>query len=284
METIIELYNESYGKNVPRKQVIESTILGEINRVTDISNMDSIDKWYLNRMDETDIVPKTIIDSLTISDNYINTIENHIATLLNNARNDIKNKKNKIIEKIEKRNKSIESEKQTDIINSNIEHIILKRIQLLPDELIRCISNYAFTPSIRLIFIKQNYLSLHKFINTIKSPNLIKLIPSIKTIVYKINRMINSINNNRVLKKYKVIETDSVYDSIYTVRYFSMNKTTTKTKKVEEYVKLLNACQEIIYYYQQFTKNFYKKLERQLIRLYHTLIYVSNHKCNKHGN
>lgn len=277
-------YHDLSGMNlprIPRKQVIESTIRGEIHRAIESTNPGIIDKWYLNCIDESSDIPNLMIRSFSSGEQFLNQIEDHVATILNEVREAIRKQKVEVISRIEKRKNNIIKNKKKDIECEIKERSILKRIQLLPDDLIRYIADFAFTPDLRLVYIKQNFVSVNSLFNTIKSPNLTKVIPSICRYISKFNKIINSINKNKIFVKYKPTTNDTVYDCIYMVRYFSMNKTATKTKKVEEYAKLFTACDDIITYYKQFTKLSYIKLQRQLIRLYHTIIYVANHNCNK---
>jgi hypothetical protein len=276
-------YDESWGStipNVPRKMEIESIIYGEIARIIDKNNT-SIDKWYLNRMDLTEDIPMNFLNRITTSEMYLNAIENHIASLINDAREDIKKQQTMIQSKMDRRKKSIESAGQLAIKDKAKEEAVLKRMQLLPDDLIRYIADFAFSPTIRLVFITQEYSSPYAILNRIKAPILTRMIPSMKAIINKFNTISFAFDKNKSLNKYKPTPSDPVWDSIYLVRYFTMNKTSVKEKKVNDFSNLFRAFHDIIEYYRQFTNSTFKKLQRQLIRLYHTIIYVSNHKCNK---
>jgi hypothetical protein len=276
-------YDESWGStipNVPRKMEIESRIYGEIARFID-KNTISIDKWYLNRMDLTEDIPMNFLNRITTSEMYLNAIENHIASLINEAREDIKKQQTMIKSKMDRRKKSIKSEGTLAIIDKAKEEAVLKRMQLLPDDLIRYIADFAFRPTIRLVFISELHNSPYAILNRIKAPILTRMIPSIKTIIQKFTKIMKNLDTSKIYNKYKPTTSDPVWESIYLVRYFTMNKTSVKEKKVNDFSNLFRAFHDIIEYYRQFTILTHKKLQRLLIRLYHTIIYVSNHKCNK---
>jgi hypothetical protein len=278
-----EYYKSRIPPNVPRKYFIEQVITHEISRLKTSDDTGIITKWMLNYMDETQDVPNHVLDLLNTSDCYLNVMENHIATLIQNARINLKNQKDMILQKIETRNKRIESRKKNHIRHTEKECTILKLVQRLPDDVIRYLSDFVFHPNIRLLFIQQGQLPIGQLLKTIKSPNLTYMIPSMKEIVFKFNTIVRSIHNMRGFIKYRPDRIDAVVLSITFVEKFTINKTATKEKKVEEYAKLFAAFQDIINYYEQFTTRSYKRLQNELIHLYHTVIYISKHKCNKRG-
>ena len=178
-------YHEACGKSepgIPRKHLIENTVNSELERLVNSTNILVVDKWYLNHMVTSEDIPNGIINSLTLSEAYINTMENHIATMIEETRKAIQNKKETVMNKVVKRKNNIESRKKREPRVEEKEMQVLKRMQYLPDDLIRYIADFAFTPGIRVVFIQEKYNDITALFSIIKSPNLKLMIPSIYNI------------------------------------------------------------------------------------------------------
>jgi len=278
-------YDEYIGTSVPgipRKHLIENAINSEIERLIDGVNTTVVDKWYLNRLDITEDVPLHIINKLTTVEQYLNTMENHIAVMLKDAREIIKIKHELVSSKMVKRNNSINNRIKIARRYEEEEMWVLKRMQLLPDDLIRYISEFAFTPTIRIVFIK-SYLNVPQTLNRIKNKNLTKMINPVKDLAHNLCRIFWKANDNKILRKYKPSEDDDVLDSICYVQHFHINKTATKQLKIVLYGKLFVAFEDIIKYYMQFTTKTFLKMQNLLIKLYKTITYVASHNCNRRG-
>lgn len=268
-----------------RKDLIENPIRGQLDRLIGITNKDVIDKWFINMMDETPYVPNELLNNISRSRLYINSIETSIIRLLNKKREQL-DKEAKIINK-----KVIEKQlKQELVCKSHITHTgdelnVLKRVSILPDELIRYIAEYAFTEEVRLVIIQHKYSNIKQHIASIKNSILVKMIPTIRNLVVRFSNEVKKINKTSHLRKYIPNRSDIVISSISNIQYpRRINKTSLKSKKVESIENIILDFQNIIQYYKQFTKVSHKTLQKYLFHLYHTIIYISKHKCNKRGS
>ena len=288
-EVCTNTYHEACGRSepgVPRKHLIENAINSELERLVDSTNVLVVDKWYLNHMVTSEDIPNSIIRSLSLSEAYINTMESHIATMIEETRKAIQKKKETVMNKLVKRKKNIEAKQKREPEDEAKEMRVLRRMQYLPDDLIRYISEFAFTPGIRVAFIQakyNNYNNITALFSRIKNPNLKNMIPAIYNINNGFIRLIAKIDSAKCLPKYKALPEDAVYEAILYVRYFQMNRTDTKRYKLALYFRLLKSYEDIIAYYKQFVTVSYKKMQNLLIKFYNTAVYVASHNCNKRG-
>jgi hypothetical protein len=283
-EVCSNTYDKACGRSepgVPRKHLIENAVNSELERLVDSTNVLVVDKWYLNHMVTSEDIPNSIIRSLSLSEAYINIMESHIATMIEETRKIIQKKKETVMNKLVKRKKNIEARKKREPEDETKEMRVLRRMQYLPDDLIRYISEFAFTPGIRVAFIQAKYNNIIALFSRIKSPNLKNMIPAIYNINSGFIRLIAKLDSTKCLSKYKALPGDAVYEAILYVRYFRMNRTDTKRYKLALYLRLLKSYEDIIAYYKQFVTVSYKKMQNLLIQFYNTAVYVASHNCNK---
>ena len=82
---------------------------------------------------------------------YLNSLKEHCDNLINTATINMQDKMNTVRRNISIRNKRIKTKKIEDEKNTIIEKQALSNISKMPDDIIRLIGDYAFTPNIKYI-------------------------------------------------------------------------------------------------------------------------------------
>jgi len=261
------------------KYIIEINVNNQLNRFMNKNTKSIMKKWEIFGVDM--VVPTEMSKTICTNELYIECMRNHINELLDAAKTEIANDKLIVEKSIESKIKNSEKNINAKKMYAERGKGVFKRIEKLPDELIRYIADYAFTPYIRLKLVELRCPNIKDKLMNMKSPNINKMVPAIENVLFTMLNYINKMKNIPCYKPFMPVSNEPIYETMLDIKHFYIAKNQTKLEKIRRVTELFDNCNSIIKYFSHFTLILYKNLQKRLHKLYHTIIYVSEHRCNK---
>jgi hypothetical protein len=278
LDTIRSNYNNGFNpKNISKKS-IEFSLLRELKKL-EISNIKyDLIQWRYFKEDNEDI-DKLRYDNLN-RQQYLNVMENHISLLFNECREKFNTELKEIDNAIERKQKDIKRNEKRHEKETTIEEKVLKRLNLMPEDVVRYIGEFLFTHNIR------NLLICHKY-----SPELFDFkkvrLPKLKTMSRILSLEIENIG-------YKISKNSNIMNSIprgsnelrnigfIRLCRTKVRETMTKPEKRDEIKNFILRCEEAINLIEKLgypkTTNYCKKI---MNKIYHIMILASKPENNK---
>ena len=196
---------------------------------------------------------------------YLNSLKEQCDNLINSATINMQDKINTVRSNINTRNNFLKTKKIEDEKNTIIEKQALANISKMPDDIIRLIADYAFTPNIKYILY-----------NSLDYNNLPNLFKSMKTDVVRqlINKILNK--NCKFLRKINRIEYNKMNtcgDLTFINKYKTFPGSCSKNTIIEWYMDFIKKYDKSICSISSF--HGVKRLQKFIIRTYQTIHYVS---------
>jgi len=237
----LDLYNESFFDDNDI-YFLKNTLMKKIE-TQDLKH--ALIHWrYLSENTQPiDLIQKNIDKKLT----YINVLEENILRHLNRARNKLYADLGEVKSIIFKKNRDKERLEVRNINETAVETSILDRLNSMPEEIVRYISEFAFTPKLRLQLILHRLPLYNILLEKLKLPKLKRLS---RTLADQLDKLSVKINKNSSIIKYlncfqrktKIWDT---YNKIVNIKR-NIREGMKKSDKINEIMTNLKSCHTLI--------------------------------------
>jgi hypothetical protein len=209
-------------------------------------------------------------------------MEQNIAEVLNECRTKIKQERLVIAEEINKKKIRSANLARQNKIDETREPEILVRLNRLPEDVVRYISEFLFTPRFRLHMLTFKYPGLTTVLAKMKVPKLKRL-----------SQVICNIISNRFAKRFiknKHITADLpkkhaeyiMNRHIITFPHNVQRVTLRKSNKIIEIADFIKTCEWMTNFIERFGYiKTVSRMRQDIFHMYHTILYASQREFNR---
>jgi hypothetical protein len=268
-------------KKMPKKLTVETELTYRLVPMSDLASVKSKARtWRIlgEGFELTDGLLDNVQDKLA----YLDVMEQNIAEVLNEYRAKIKLERAAIAEEINKKKFRSANLARQNKIDETREPEILVRLNRLPEDVVRYISEFLFTPQFRLHMLTFKYPDLTTVMAKMKVPKLKRL-----------SQIICNIISHRFAKRFiknKHITADLPKNHLE----YNMNLhviahphnvvrvTLRKSNKIVEIVDFIKTCEWMTNFIERFGyKRTVSRMRNDIFHMYHTILYASRHEFNR---
>lgn len=279
LEVILNNYESCLADKNPKKMPIQKALTGEFKKLYEPNLKNKLNQWRYFKEDNVDI------DNLRCANlnkfQYLNVIENHISSLINESRNKLTIEQRDIELCERKKENDRKRMKKGDDKEKCIETALLNRLNTMPEDVVRAVGEFLFTPNMRHILITTKY-----------SPDLFVFkkvrMPKLKVMARHISLKIQTIGQKIMKNKNIMNGIPSPHEernNIYTLANCrrSIRESIRKPAKIAEIVMLVANCEHVIRTVERMgfpntTRNCYQLLNK----IYHLMILAGKPQYNKY--
>jgi len=239
---IQDAYNSTKEYNKPHKTAIETTITNQLNKLFEFNLVDKLTQYRYFRDDNKEIA--NLLKKNQISQQILTVVENHLSSLVNDVKTRLLLDRSKIEGIVLKKSYDKKRNEKLDKTEQKLECSVLKRLNKMPEDVVRLIGEFAFTPKIRCILYRHLLPTLTLRLNKIKITKLKRISKGICEFLEKINR---KISNNRSIVKSFPSDTDIAVklNKVISCKLI-IRESLTKSKKIEEIETFVNSAEIIV--------------------------------------
>jgi hypothetical protein len=268
-------------KKMPKKFVIEADLTLSLMHMSDVKTIKSKARtWRIlgEGFELTDGMLDNVHDKLA----YLDVMEQNIAEVLNECRTKIKQERLVIAEEINKKKIRSANLARQNKIDETREPEILVRLNRLPEDVVRYISEFLFTPRFRLHMLTFKYPDLTTVMAKMKVPKLKRL-----------SQVICNIISNRFAKRFiknKHITADlpknhaeyNMNRHIITCPHNVQRVTLRKSNKIIEIADFIKTCEWMTNFIERFGYiKTVSRMRKDIFHMYHTILYASQREFNR---
>uniref|UniRef100_A0A6C0B843 Uncharacterized protein n=1 Tax=viral metagenome TaxID=1070528 RepID=A0A6C0B843_9ZZZZ len=265
------------GDKYPRKAPIETVLTNELKKLYEINLKNRLTQWRYFKEDFEDI--DNLIKANLNKIQYLNVMENHIYGVINECRSKLLTELKDVevcVNKKEKERKRIE---KGDMQEKRVEDCVLKRLNTMPEDMVRVIGEFLFSPNMKNILITSKYLpDLYQF-KKVRLPKLKIMARHISLKIQAIGEKI--IKNRNIMNSIPAGHEDK--NNIYVVANCrrKIRETLKRSLKIEEISRFIAMCEKAIQTIEKLgypitTRNCYSILNK----IYHLMIIASKPQNN----
>jgi len=268
-------------KLLPKKSNIERDLNYHLLDLLDGDNLKSkLKLWRILGTDyeTTDALTNDVNDKIA----YLDVIEQNMAEMINDYRTKLIQEKSDINTQVVKKKLRIIKNINTEIIDTKREPKILTRLNRMPEDVVRYISEFLFTPKFRLYMLVSKYPDLKSVMAKMKVPKLKQLSAVIcKQISERFARRFN--RNIHIKDALPKDNCDLVmHMSIVTNPHSVARLTLRKPNKIMEIVDFIKSCEWMTNFIERFGyKKTVSRMRTDLFRMYNTILYASRREFNR---
>jgi hypothetical protein len=269
-------------EKMPKKFNIEFDITHRLMPMSDITSVKSKTRiWRILGGDGVELINgmlNNVHDKLA----YLDVMEQNISEILNEYREKIKLERRVILDEIKKKISIDANLSLQKSVDKEREPKILARINRLPEDVVRYISEFLFTPQFRLHMLTSKYPDLATVMEKMKVPKLKKLSNVVcdqissrfaKRFV-KNKHIIADLPKNHLEYKMK--------RHVITYPHNVMRVTLRKSNKITEIVDFIKSCEWMTNFIERFGyKRTVSRMRNDIFHMYHTILYASRHEFNR---
>lgn len=278
LETIQRNYdNGIYDKN-PKKASIENTILHELKKLYETNLKFRLIQCRYFKEDDNDI--NNLLSANFTKTSYLNIMENHISGLLNECRFKLLGELKDIEFTLKRKEWDKKRIQYGDVNQRKIEQSVLTRLNTMPEDIVRVVGEFLFTPKIRNVLIKDKYVPDLFVFNKIRMPKLKKMARAISFEIQSIGQKI--VRNKSIMNS---IPTG--HDDRFNIFYIStcrkeVRETVKKSNKIVEITNFVSRCENAVQIVEKLGyPNTVKICHEILNKIYHLMILASKPEFNK---
>lgn len=275
----LETTHQKY-EGVGDKAYIENTLTRKFNKLNENAKIlkYKLIQWRYFKEGNEDI------DNLRYSNlnrhQYLNVMENHISTLISECRINLTNESKQIEDAVERKKYMVRRSETVDARERKNEEFALNRLNSMPEDIVRYIWEFLYTPNMRFTLIKSKYACELFLFKKVRLPKLKTIsrcislyIEDIGHKIYKNSNIMNSIPDPS--------EERSNIDLVRTSRK-RVRETMCKPDKIGEIVNFISRCECAIKVIEKLN---YPRTTRECLamlnKIYHLMILASKPEFNK---
>jgi len=275
LEVIANNYENSLIEKYPKKTLIENILTNELKKLYAPNLANKLNQWRYFKEDNEDI------DNLRCANlnklQYLNVIENHISSLINECHRKL-NVEQKNIESCARRKEN--DRKCSERGHCAIEEMVLKRLNIMPEDVVGVIGEFLFGPNMRHILITNKYLPDLFVFKKVRMPKLKVMARTVAREVQVIGQKI--MKNKNIMNSIPIGHEEQLNIYILANCRKSLRETVRRPAKIVEIKTFIEQCEQAIRTIERIgfpntTRNCYALLNK----IYHLMILASKPENNK---
>jgi len=274
----LETTHQKY-EGVGDKAYIENTLTRKFNKLCENNSIKyTLIQWRYFKEGIEDI--DALRNSNLNRQQYLNIMENHISTLISECRKNLTNESKQIEDAVERKKSMVRHSKTLDARERKNEEFALIRLNSMPEDIVRYIWEFLYTPNMRFTLINSKYASELFLFKKVRLPKLKTISRCISLYIEDIGRKIYK-NNNIVNSIPDQSEERFNIDILRTCRN-RVRETMCKPDKIREIVNFVSRCESAIKVIEKLN---YPRTTRECLamlnKIYHLMILASKPEFNK---
>jgi hypothetical protein len=268
-------------KKMPKKITVETDLTHSLMHMSDLKSVKSKARiWRIlgEGFELTDGMLDQVEDKLA----YLDVMEQNIAEVLNEYRTKIKLERLAIAEEINKKKVRSANLIRQNKIDEEREPEILVRLNRLPEDVVRYISEFLYTPQFRLHMLTLKYPDLTTVMEKMKVPKLKRLSQVICSLIS------HSFAKRFIKNKYIAADLPKNHEEykmnlhVIAHPHNVMRLTLRKSDKIVEIADFIKTCEWMTNFIEQFGyKKTVSRMRKDIFHMYHTILYASRREFNR---
>jgi len=232
------------------------------------------------------IIPNTMMQHAENKLNYLDIIEEDMFRLFKESRDAIEKQKINIMNAMKLKTKKEQNAEEQDVEDRIIEKKILQRLNdnTFPLDVVRYIGEFLFTPIIRLQCLMSSSIDIQLLMRKMKAPNIKRLYRITSRLTHSLSARFKK--NDKLMSYLPYIENSSDDISSAFIVVKNPKKYTKQGQRKEQnnniISSMIESCSIVTNAIHQlgFSRTA-QKMSKDIIKMFHTVHYVSRHEFNK---
>jgi len=262
----------------PKKAPIQNALTSEFKKLYETNLKNKLNQWRYFKEDNKDIED---LQSGNLNNlQYLNVIENHISSLIHECRSKLTTELKDIEFCARKKENDKKRSERGDKKECVIEEKVLKRLNIMPEDVVGVIGEFLFGPNMRHLLITSKYLPDLFLFKKVRMPKLKIMARIVALDIQVIGQKI--MKNKHIMNSIPFDHEQSA--NIYAVANCRklLRETVKKPVKISEIRMFVENCEQAIQTIERIgfpntTRNCYALLNK----IYHLIILASKPENNK---